>query len=186
MRNLSAGDEIIITIAEHHANIVPWQIISEQKNVKIKAAHVDPNSDFNPDIIRDLVTDKTKIIAFPHVSNVLGTTFPVKEICKIAKECGAISVVDGCQGIIHEKVDVIDLDCDFYCFSGHKLYGPTGIGILFGKYNLLNKMPPFLGGGDMIDIVKIQKSTYADPPLRFEAGTPPIAVSYTHLTLPTT
>jgi cysteine desulfurase/selenocysteine lyase len=108
------------------------------------------------------------------VSNVLGTTFPVKEICKIAKDCGAISIVDGCQGVIHEKVDMVDLGCDFYCFSGHKLYGPTGIGILFGKYKILEEMPPFLGGGDMIDVVRIEKSTFADPPLRFEAGTPPI------------
>ena len=112
---------------------------------------VDPDQNFDPQIIANLVTNKTKIIAFPHVSNVLGTNFPVKEICNIAKNCGAISVVDGCQGVIHEKVDVLDLDCDFYCFSGHKLYGPTGIGVLFGKYKLLEEMPPFLGGGDMIE-----------------------------------
>ena len=174
LKNLSSGDEIIITIAEHHANIVPWQIIAEQKNLKIIAANISPNEDFDANIIKNLVTDRTKVIAFPHVSNVLGTVFPVKEICKIANDCGAISVVDGCQGIIHGKVDVVDLDCDFYCFSGHKLYGPTGIGVLFGKSHILEKMPPFLGGGDMIDVVKIEKSTYAEPPARFEAGTPPI------------
>ena len=174
LKNISAGDEIIITIAEHHANIVPWQLIAQQKGAKIIAAQVNPEEDFDAEIIKQLVTDKTKIIAFPHVSNVLGTVFPVKEICKIAKECGAISVVDGCQGIIHGTVDVKKLDCDFYCFSGHKLYGPTGIGVLYGKYEILDAMPPFLGGGDMIDIVKINQSTYADPPLRFEAGTPPI------------
>ena len=170
LKNLSSGDEIIITIAEHHANIVPWQIIAEQKNLKIIAANISPNEDFDANIIKNLVTERTKVIAFPHVSNVLGTVFPVKEICKIANDCGAISVVDGCQGIIHGKVNV----GDFYCFSGHKLYGPTGIGVLFGKSHILEKMPPFLGGGDMIDVVKIEKSTYAEPPARFEAGTPPI------------
>ena len=174
LKNLSLDDEIIITIAEHHANIVPWQIIAKQTGAKIIAAKVDPDENFNPEIIKNLVTDKTKVIAFPHVSNVLGTTFPVKDICKIADDCGAISVVDGCQGIIHGKVDVKNLNCDFYCFSGHKLYGPTGIGILFGKHQILEEMPPFLGGGDMIDTVKIQESTYAEPPIRFEAGTPPI------------
>ena len=174
LKNLSFGDEIIITIAEHHANIVPWQLVAQQKGATIVAAQVNPDEDFDIEIIKKLVTDKTKIIAFPHVSNVLGTIFPVKEICKIAKECGAISVVDGCQGVIHGKVDVNELGCDFYCFSGHKLYGPTGIGVLYGKYEILDEMPPFLGGGDMIDIVKINQSTYADPPLRFEAGTPPI------------
>ena len=151
MKNILPGDEIIITIAEHHANIVPWQLIAEQKGASIIAADIDPNMDFDS-----------------------GTTFPVKDICKIAKDCGAISIVDGCQGVIHEKVDMVDLGCDFYCFSGHKLYGPTGIGILFGKYKILEEMPPFLGGGDMIDVVRIEKSTFADPPLRFEAGTPPI------------
>ena len=174
MKNILPGDEIIITIAEHHANIVPWQLIAEQKGASIIAADIDPNMDFDAGVIKKLVTDKTKVVAFPHVSNVLGTTFPVKEICKIAKDCGAISIVDGCQGVIHEKVDMVDLGCDFYCFSGHKLYGPTGIGILFGKYKILEEMPPFLGGGDMIDVVRIDKSTFADPPLRFEAGTPPI------------
>ena len=174
LKNLSAGDEIIITIAEHHANIVPWQLVAQQKGAKIIAAQINPDEDFDEEIIKKLVTDKTKIIAFPHVSNVLGTIFPVKKICKIAKECGAVSVVDGCQGVIHGKVDVNELGCDFYCFSGHKLYGPTGIGVLYGRYKILEEMPPFLGGGDMIDIVKINHSTYADPPLRFEAGTPPI------------
>ena len=174
LKNLSVGDEIIITIAEHHANIVPWQLIAQQKGATIVAAQVNPDEDFDIEIIKKLVTDKTKIIAFPHVSNVLGTIFPVKEICKIAKECGAISVVDGCQGVIHGKVDVNELGCDFYCFSGHKLYGPTGIGVLYGRYEILDEMPPFLGGGDMIDVVKINHSTYADPPFRFEAGTPPI------------
>ena len=116
LKNLSVGDEIIITIAEHHANIVPWQLIAQQKGATIVAAQVNPDEDFDIEIIKKLVTDKTKIIAFPHVSNVLGTIFPVKEICKIAKECGAISVVDGCQGVIHGKVDVNELGCDFYCF----------------------------------------------------------------------
>ena len=137
MKNILPGDEIIITIAEHHANIVPWQLIAEQKGASIIAADIDPNMDFDAGVIKKLVTDKTKVVAFPHVSNVLGTTFPVKEICKIAKDCGAISIVDGCQGVIHEKVDMVDLGCDFYCFSGHKLYGPTGIGILSVSYTHL-------------------------------------------------
>ena len=171
---LKKDDEIVITIAEHHANFVPWQYIAKSLGVKLKIAYFNPDEDFDIEEIKKLLSEKTKLIAFPHVSNVLGTVFPVKEICNLAKQVGAISLVDGCQGVIHFPVDVKELNCDFYCFSGHKLYGPTGIGILYGKSKILHEMPPFLCGGDMIDNVKVEKTTFADPPLRFEAGTPPI------------
>ena len=171
---LNEDDEIIITIAEHHANFVPWQYISKSIGAKLKIVFFNPDEEFDIDEIKKLLSEKTKLIAFPHVSNVLGTVFPVKEICDLAKEVGAISLVDGCQGAIHFPVNVKELNCDFYCFSGHKLYGPTGIGILYGKNEILQEMPPFLCGGDMIDNVKIENTTFADPPLRFEAGTPPI------------
>ena len=174
VENLSPNDEIILTIAEHHANFVPWQYIAGIKKAEIKVAYFDPDKDFDINIIKSLISDKTKVITFPHVSNVLGTIFPIKEICDLAKSVNAISLVDGCQGINHFPVDVKNIGCDFYCFSGHKLYGPTGIGILYGNYKLLENMPPFLCGGDMIDVVSIDKTTFADPPLKFEAGTPPI------------
>ena len=173
IKNIKKDDEIIITIAEHHANFVPWQYVTKIKDAKLKIVYFDPNKNFDIMEIEKLITDKTKLIAFPHVSNVLGTIFPVKQICSLAKRVGAVTLVDGCQGAIHFKVDVNDLGCDFYCFSGHKLYGPTGIGILYGNYNLLDEMPPFLFGGDMIDQVKVEKTTFAEPPLKFEAGTPP-------------
>ncbi len=172
--SLKKDDEIILTIAEHHANFVPWQNLAHSKEAKLRIAYFNPDDEFDIEEIKKLATDKTKLIAFPHVSNVLGTIFPVKEICQFAKEIGAISFVDGCQGAIHFGVDVKNLGCDFYCFSGHKLYGPTGVGVLYGNYEILDKIPPFLYGGDMIDEVKINKTTFADPPLKFEAGTPPI------------
>ncbi len=172
--NLNKDDEIILTIAEHHANFVPWQYIAKLKGANLKVVHFNPDEDFDISKIREQITTKTKLITFPHVSNVLGTVFPVKQICSLAKQAGAVTLVDGCQGAIHFKVDVKELGCDFYCFSGHKLYGPTGIGVLYGSINLTNNMPPFMCGGDMIDVVKLDKTTYADPPLRFEAGTPPI------------
>ena len=174
MENLNPDDEIILTIAEHHANFVPWQYIAGIKKAKIKVAYYDPNEDFDINKIKELISNKTKLIAFPHVSNVLGTIFPIKEICALAKNINALSLVDGCQGINHFSVDVKNIGCDFYCFSGHKLYGPTGIGVLYGNIKVLEKMPPFLCGGDMIDVVSINKTTFADPPLKFEAGTPPI------------
>ncbi len=170
---LKENDEVIVTIAEHHANFVPWQYITRLVGAKLKIAFFNPDEEFDIDEIKKLVTEKTRLIAFPHVSNVLGTIFPVKQICNLAQDIGAISVVDGCQGAIHFPVNVKELNCDFYCFSGHKLYGPTGIGILYGKTQILTEMPPFMCGGDMIDNVSIEKTTYADPPLRFEAGTPP-------------
>ena len=172
---LKLNDEIIITIADHHANIVPWQLVAQQTGAKIKAVPVDDNGNFNINDLEELITEKTKIISVPHVSNVLGTIFPVKEIAKLAHKVNAICVVDGCQGAIHLPVDVKDIDCDFYTFSSHKLYGPSGVGVLWGRSSILQEMPPFIGGGDMIDNVDIESSTYADPPHRFEAGTPPIA-----------
>jgi|TARA_R110001599_G_scaffold66227_3_gene187058 cysteine desulfurase/selenocysteine lyase len=171
---LKEGDEIIITTMEHHSNIVPWQMIRDEKGLELKAADVDEEGAFHLSALEALITDRTKIIAVPHVSNVLGTVLPVKEIAALAHKAGAILVVDGAQGVTHMPVDMQDLDCDFYAFSGHKLYGPTGIGILYGKEELLEKMPPVQGGGDMISTVTLEKSTWADLPHKFEAGTPPI------------
>ena len=175
LQNLKSGDEILITVAEHHANIIPWQMLCQKTGAKIVAVPVDDDGCFNITELKDRVTKNTKIISVPHVSNVLGTIFPVKEISAIAHENNAICVVDGCQGAIHMPVDIQDIDCDFYVFSGHKLYGPSGIGICWGKAEILADMPPFLGGGDMIDDVEIESATYSQPPSRFEAGTPPIA-----------
>ena len=172
---LKLDDEIIITIADHHANIVPWQLVAQQTGAKIKAVSVDDHGNFDINDLEKMITEKTKLISVPHVSNVLGTIFPVKEISKLAHKANAICVVDGCQGAIHLPVDVKDIDCDFYTFSSHKLYGPSGVGVLWGRSSILHEMPPFIGGGDMIDNVDIESSTYADPPHRFEAGTPPIA-----------
>ena len=172
---LKLDDEIIITIADHHANIVPWQLVAQQTGAKIRAVSVDDDGNFDINDLEKMITEKTKIISVPHVSNVLGTIFPVKEISKLAHKVNAICVVDGCQGAIHLPVDVKDIDCDFYTFSSHKLYGPSGVGVLWGRSSILHEMPPFIGGGDMIDNVDIESSTYADPPHRFEAGTPPIA-----------
>ena len=172
---LKLDDEIIITIADHHANIVPWQLVAQQTGAKIRAVSVDDDGNFDINDLEKMITEKTKIISVPHVSNVLGTIFPVKEISKLAHKVNAICVVDGCQGAIHLPVDVKDIDCDFYTFSSHKLYGPSGVGVLWGRSSILLEMPPFIGGGDMIDNVDIESSTYADPPHRFEAGTPPIA-----------
>ncbi|WP_323796002.1 cysteine desulfurase [Nisaea sp.] len=175
---LEEGDEIIITTMEHHSNIVPWQMIRDEKGLVLKAADVDEEGAFHLSALEALITDRTKIISVPHVSNVLGTVLPVKEIAALAHKAGAILVVDGAQGVTHMPVDVVDIDCDFYAFSGHKLYGPTGIGILYGKEELLEKMPPVQGGGDMINTVTIAKSTWADLPHKFEAGTPPIVQAY--------
>ena len=172
---LDAGDEVLITIAEHHANIIPWHLLSRRKGIKIVSAPVEEDGSFDLEKFKSCVTEKTKIISVPHVSNVLGTVFPIEQISQIAHDAGAICVVDGCQGAVHMPVSVQSLGCDFYVFSAHKLYGPSGIGALWGRAEILQSMPPFFGGGDMIDEVEIDSSTYADPPHRFEAGTPPIA-----------
>jgi cysteine desulfurase/selenocysteine lyase len=171
---LEKGDEIIITTMEHHSNIVPWQMVRDEKGLVLKVVDVDDEGAFHIADLEALITEKTKLISVPHVSNVLGTVLPVKEIAALAHKAGAVLVVDGAQGVTHMPVDVQHLDCDFYAFSGHKLYGPTGIGILYGKEELLEKMPPVQGGGDMINTVSFEKSTWADLPHKFEAGTPPI------------
>jgi len=171
---LKEGDEILISVADHHANIVPWQMIAREKGAVVRAAPVNTDGSVSLDAITSLITDRTRIVAMPHVSNVLGTVFPVEDIARAAHQAGAVFVVDGCQGVVHMPVDVQAIGCDFYVFSAHKLYGPNGVGVCWGKMELLETMPPFLGGGDMIDRVTIETSTYADPPQRFEAGTPPI------------
>ena len=172
--HLGEDDEVLISVADHHANIVPWHLLGDRVGSKTVAAPVDADGSFNMEQFKAHITPRTKIISVPHVSNVLGTVFPIAAIAALAHENGAICVVDGCQGVTHLPVDVTDLGCDFYVFSGHKLYGPSGIGVCWGRYKIWADLPPFLGGGDMIDDVETDRSTYAEPPLRFEAGTPPI------------
>jgi len=172
---LQAGDEILISIAEHHANIVPWQMVAEKTGAVVRAFPMDADGSFNMASFTNMMTPRTRIVSVPHVSNVLGTVFPISDIAKIAHDAGALMVVDGCQGVVHMPVNVQALGADFYVFSAHKLYGPNGVGVLWGKADILADLPPFLGGGDMIDRVTIEKTTYALPPQRFEAGTPAIA-----------
>ena len=172
---LQLGDEILLSVAEHHANIVPWQMVAEKTGAVVRAFPMEADGSFLMTALTDMINSKTRIIAIPHVSNVLGTVFPVAEISKHARAAGALLVVDGCQGAVHMPVDVQALGADFYVFSAHKLYGPNGVGILWGRGDILAEMPPFFGGGDMIDRVTIERSTYAEPPQRFEAGTPAIA-----------
>jgi len=169
-----AGDEIILTTLEHHSNIVPWQMVAEEKGATLRVVPVNDRGELLVDEYRGLFNAKTKFVAMTHVSNALGTITPVKEMIAIAHEHGVPVLVDGAQAAPHLKVDVRDLDCDFYAFSGHKLCGPTGIGALYGKAALLEKMQPFKGGGDMILSVTFEKTTYAPIPAKFEAGTPPI------------
>lgn len=174
-QNLQAGDEIIISYAEHHSNIVPWQLLCEEKGAVLKVIPVDDEGAFHLDDFTALLSERTKIVAVTHVSNVLGTVLPIKEMARLAHQQGAVIMIDGCQGITHITIDVQDLDCDFYAFSGHKLYGPSGIGVLYGKAHLLEAMPPYQSGGDMIERVTFAKTTWAELPHKFEAGTPPIA-----------
>ena len=173
--NLEAGDEIILSVMEHHSNIVPWQIIAEETGAVIKVVPIDDNGVFDMDAYLDLLTNKTKFVAITHISNALGTILPVTEIIKDAHKKGAKVLVDGCQAAPHIKLDIRAMDADFYVFSGHKIYGPSGIGILYGKEELLDVMPPYQGGGEMIDVVTFEKTTYADLPFKFEAGTPHIS-----------
>ena len=177
LENLSKGDEIILTEMEHHANIVPWQMIAKKTGAVIKVIPVTDSGDLDLEVYRELISPSTKIVSVVHVSNALGTVNPVKEIGEIAHENGAVFVVDGAQAVPHQPVDVQDMDADFYAFSAHKMCGPTGFGILYGKKNLLDDMPPYRGGGDMIDKVSFEETTYNVVPFRFEAGTPPIAAS---------
>jgi cysteine desulfurase / selenocysteine lyase len=171
---IKEGDEIVLSIMEHHANIVPWHFLRERKGAVLKWVNVDDDGNFLLDQFEQALTARTKIVALTHMSNVLGTVTPVKEIVKIAHERGIPVLIDGSQGAVHLDVDVVDLDVDFYCITGHKLYGPTGVGALYGKAEWLAKMPPFLGGGEMIEEVTMDHVTYNEPPHRFEAGTPPI------------
>ncbi len=172
---LKPGDEVLITEMEHHSNIVPWQMVCEQTGAKLQVTNVLENGDLDMESFEKLLNDKTKVVSVVHISNTLGSINPIKEIIKKAHAVGAIAVIDGAQSIQHLPVNVADLDCDFYAFSGHKLYGPTGIGVLYGKEKLLEVMPPYQGGGDMIRTVSFEKTTYNDLPYKFEAGTPHIA-----------
>jgi cysteine desulfurase/selenocysteine lyase len=171
---LSEGDEIILTEMEHHSNIVPWHFLRERNGVVLRWAPLNTDDSFDIAAFAKLLSSRTKVVAVTHMSNVLGTITPLSEIIRLTHAAGAKVLVDGCQGSVHLPVDVQALDCDFYVATGHKLYGPTGIGFLYGKYEHLKCMQPYQGGGEMIDVVSKDKITYADPPHRFEAGTPPI------------
>ena len=172
---LGEGDEVVLSVLEHHANIVPWQLLRQRTGIVLKVVPTDERGAFPLDAYEALVGPRTKLVALTHVSNVLGTVVSVAEVVRIAQANGAKVLIDGAQGIVHQPVDVQALDVDFYCFSGHKLYGPSGIGVLYGKEALLAAMPPYQGGGDMIERVTFERTTFAPPPARFEAGTPPIA-----------
>ncbi|MGE0230991.1 MAG: cysteine desulfurase [Flavobacteriaceae bacterium] len=171
---LGEGDEIVLSIMEHHANIVPWHMLRERKGVVLRWAPVDDEGAFLVDEFVRLLGPKTKIVALTHMSNVLGTVTPIADIASFCRERGIILLVDGSQGAVHMPVDIQALGCDFYCFTGHKTYGPTGIGVLWGRKTILDTMPPFNGGGEMIDVVTTENVTYGKVPHRFEAGTPPI------------
>ncbi len=172
---LGKGDEIIVSELEHHSNIVPWQMVCEQKGTTLKVIPIHDNGELDLEAFKKMLTTKTKLVVVNHASNALGTINPVKEMGRLAHEAGAVILVDGAQAAAHLPVDVQSLDCDFYCISSHKMYGPTGAGILYGKKELLEKMPPFFGGGEMIKEVTFAKTTYNDLPYKFEAGTPNIA-----------
>lgn len=172
---LKRGDEIIISGLEHHSNIVPWQLVCEEVGCKIQVIPITPSGEFDMDGFEKILSTKTKIVAVNHASNSLGTINPIKQIIKKSHEMGAVVLIDGAQAAAHLEIDVQQLDCDFYCISGHKMYGPTGVGILYGKKELLEKMPPYMGGGEMIKNVTFEKTTYNELPYKFEAGTPNIA-----------
>ncbi len=174
MPHIGEGDEIVLTIMEHHSNIVPWHFIRERQGAKLVWVPVDDDGAFHIEAFEKSLTEKTKLVAITHMSNALGTIVPVKEVCRIAHERGIPVLVDGSQGAVHMPVDVRDIDCDWYVMTGHKLYGPSGIGVLYGKMDRMKAMRPFMGGGEMIVDVSEEAVTYNDPPHRFEAGTPPI------------
>lgn len=169
---MQEGDEVIISTVEHHSNIVPWQLQAARKGIVLKVIPMDDNGGMDIEVFEKMITSKTKIVSISHVSNVLGTINPVEDVIRIAHEYHVPVVVDGAQSTPHFKVDMQQLDCDFFVFSGHKIYGPTGIGVLYGKEDWLDKLPPYQGGGEMIENVSFEKSTFERPPLKFEAGTP--------------
>ena len=171
---IKPGDEIVLSIMEHHSNIVPWHFLRERQGAVIKWAPVDDEGNFLIEEFAKLLTPRTKMVAITHMSNMLGTLVPVKDVARLCKSRGIAVLVDGAQAAVHADIDVQDIGCDFYAFTGHKLYGPTGIGVLWGRYDLLAAMPPFNGGGEMIRDVFEDRVTYGEPPHRFEAGTPPI------------
>jgi cysteine desulfurase/selenocysteine lyase len=170
-----AGDEILISAMEHHSNIVPWQILCEMTGARLRVAPITEDGELLVEDVERLLTERTRLVAMTHLSNALGTITPAREIIRLAHECGVPVLLDGAQAVAHLKVDVQELECDFYAFSGHKLYGPTGIGVLYGKAEWLDAMPPYQGGGDMISSVTFEKTTYNRLPYKFEAGTPHIA-----------
>lgn len=169
---LQPGDEIIVTVMEHHSNIVPWQLAAQRQGLVIKVVPMLADGSLDVEAYKGLFTERTRLVSFAHVSNVLGTVNPVRELTDIAHQHGCVAVVDGAQGIAHYKVDVKALGADFYAFSSHKMYGPTGVGVLYGRRELLEKMPPYQGGGEMIGHVSFEGTTYAELPFKFEAGTP--------------
>ena len=171
-RFLSKGDVVLVSECEHHSNIVPWQLLCERKGAELRVLPVDENGQWRMDLLDGLLDERVKIVSATHISNVLGLVNPIEELISKAHAAGAVVLIDGAQGIVHQRVDVQKLDCDFYVFSGHKIYAATGIGILYGKEALLEKMPPWMGGGDMVGTVTFAKTTYAPLPLKFEAGTP--------------
>jgi cysteine desulfurase/selenocysteine lyase len=172
---LEAGDEVVISELEHHSNIVPWQMICQEKGARLKVIPIDEQGNLIVDAFKDIINNKTKVVAVNHISNALGTINPVKEIVAIAHAYGAVVLLDGAQASAHVDIDVQELDCDFYAFSAHKLFGPTGVGVLYGKRKHLEAMDPYQGGGEMISEVSFEKTTYNDIPYKFEAGTPNIA-----------
>jgi cysteine desulfurase / selenocysteine lyase len=174
-KNVKAGDEIIVSALEHHSNIVPWQMLCEEKEAKLRVIPVNDRGELIMEEYAKLLGPKTRMVAVGHVSNALGTINPIAEMIRMAHQTGALALIDGAQAVPHMKVDVQALDADFYAFSGHKVFGPTGIGMIYGKSKLLNAMPPYQGGGDMIRTVTFEKTTYNDLPYKFEAGTPHIA-----------
>ena len=171
---LGEGDEVVLSIMEHHSNIVPWNYHRERSGAVLKWAPIADNGEFLLDEFISLLTPRTKMVAITQMSNVLGTVVPIRQVVQAAHERGILVLVDGSQAAVHQPIDVMELGCDFYVFTGHKTYGPTGIGVLYGKKEHLDRMPPYEGGGEMIDVVTVDKVTYAEPPHRFEAGTPPI------------
>ena len=172
---IEEGDEVVIYEAEHHSNIVPWQLMCQRKKATIKPLRIEKSGEVSIEALEKLLSEKTKIVAISHISNILGVITPVKEIVSVCHEKGIPVLIDGAQGVVHQKVDVQEMDCDFYCFSGHKIYAATGTGVLYGKKKFLEAMPPYMGGGEMIDRVSFEKTTYASLPYKFEAGTQNIA-----------